>query len=91
MPMTSRSELRYWACYTRYETMFDALSDAELGRLLRALLRYAKTGEEPKRMGREETVFRVIAADIDKTKSHIQRAGSFDTEEFFATALRRRA
>lgn len=85
-------ELRYWACYTKYAPLFDDLSDAELGRLVRALTRYTQGGCDPP-PGRERSAFRVIAQDIDRTRRYLGKrsteGASFNTDTFFLEALAR--
>lgn len=44
----------------------EALSDAEAGRLAKALWRFAETGEEPDLRGNEKFIFVMCAADIRK-------------------------
>lgn len=44
----------------------EALADAEAGRLMKALWKYADTGEKPALVGGEKLIFAMIAAEIEK-------------------------
>lgn len=56
--------------FCAYHSMLDAtrkLSDAEVGRLFRGLLRYSMTEEQPQGLqGREEIVFDIYSQQIDR-------------------------
>ena len=54
--------------YHSYEKTLEKLSDQELGRLIRALLKYSSTGEREQLTGRESIALDFIAADIDRAK-----------------------
>lgn len=52
--------------YLDFEDRAEALSDAEKGRLLLAMVRYARTGEAPALGGNERFVFPAFKAEIDR-------------------------
>lgn len=54
-------------CFDGYLERTSKLSDQELGRLMRALMRYHANGTEPSLKGREEIAFDFIREDIDRT------------------------
>lgn len=56
----------YFPMYHSYLGKTASLSDAELGRLVRALLQYSIDGTRPLLNGRESGVFDFIAFDIDE-------------------------
>lgn len=59
----------YFPFFHSYGIKLRKLSDQELGRLVRALLKYSETGEEEQLAGRESMAFDFIAADIDRAKA----------------------
>lgn len=61
-------ELEYFPCYHSYLDKVAKLSDQEVGRLFRALLRYSALGEAPELTGRESVAFDFIVYDIDRAK-----------------------
>lgn len=74
--------------------MFDALSDAECGRLIRALNRYTESGEKEHLPGSERFAYEIISRDIDRTRSFLKDkttpdGKSFDTDTFFEEAVRK--
>ena len=60
--------LEYFPCYHSYFKKCEKLTDQELGRLFRALLKYSETGERQELAGRESIAFDFIADDIDRAK-----------------------
>lgn len=58
----------YFCCYHVYREKVAKLSDQEVGRLFRALMKYSETGEPQELAGRESVAFDFIAVDIDKAK-----------------------
>ena len=58
----------YWPCFFSYEEKCKKLSDQELGRLFRALMHYASTGEATGLAGRESIAFDFIADDISRAQ-----------------------
>ena len=60
--------IEYFCFYHNYAKKCEKLSDQELGRLVRALLKYSETGEATELVGRESIAFDFIADDIDRAK-----------------------
>jgi len=58
----------YFPCKYEYRKKIAKLSDQEVGRLFRALLKYGETGETEELTGRESVAFDFIADDIDRAK-----------------------
>lgn len=58
----------YFCAYHSYLQSMKQLSDAEVGRLFRALLKYSKTGELDALYGNERFVADTIVAQIDRDK-----------------------
>lgn len=56
-------------CQDSYLEKMAKLSDQEVGRLFRALMRYHATGEEAELKGREEIAFDFIRDDIDSAEA----------------------
>lgn len=54
--------------YLDYEEQFDLLSDEELGRLLRAIILYEKTGKETELNGMLKMAFSFIKTQLDKDR-----------------------
>lgn len=60
--------LDYFPWYHSYLKKCEKLTDQELGRLVRALMKYSVTGERQELAGRESIAFDFIADDIDRAK-----------------------
>lgn len=60
--------LEYFPCYHSYLKKIERLSDQEVGRLFRSLLKYSSTGEREELAGRESIAFDFIADDIDRAE-----------------------
>lgn len=58
----------YFNAYHSYLKGMSKLSDAECGRLFRALLEYSATGAEPELRGNEGIIFPMMAQQIDREK-----------------------
>ena len=56
----------YLKVFLDWQERFRKLSDAELGRLIRAALTYMREGVEPQLTGREELVFDGVRPKIDR-------------------------
>lgn len=61
--------VQLWVSYSDY---FQLLSDAEVGRLARAMIEYKLTGEEPKISGNERFTWPAIRRDIDEMNEKLQ-------------------
>ncbi len=64
--------LEYFPCYHSYFKKIERLSDQEVGRLFRSLLKYAATGEREELAGRESIAFDFIVDDIDRAEEQYQ-------------------
>lgn len=65
-------EMEYFPCYNSYLKKCEKLTDQELGRLFRSLMKYNATGERQELAGRESIAFDFIADDIDRAKASYQ-------------------
>ncbi len=63
------AEREYFPCKHSYLRKCEKLTDQELGRLFRALMKYSATGERQELAGRESIAFDFIADDIDRASS----------------------
>lgn len=62
--MADKNEyVKLWASYESY---FEAFSDVEVGRLVRAMIQYRVSREEPKFNGNERFIWPAIRRDIDE-------------------------
>lgn len=62
--------LDYFCCFNSYARKTAKLSDQEVGRLFRALMKYNETGERQELAGRESIAFDFIADDIDRAQKN---------------------
>ena len=60
--------MKYLKVFTDFLDVIDALSDGAVGRLFRAMLRYALDGTEPALKGREAVLWTVARQSIDREK-----------------------
>lgn len=65
--------LEYFCCFHSYGRKLEKLSDQEVGRLFRALMKYSATGEHTELTGRESIAYDFIADDIDRSKQEYDR------------------
>lgn len=56
----------YFCAYYSYSDQLEELTDEEVGRLFRAVFRYASYGEVPQLTGNERFVFPAIRGQIDR-------------------------
>lgn len=56
----------YVKLWLSYESYFEAFSDVEVGRLVRAMMKYRASREEPKFNGNERFIWPAIRRDIDE-------------------------
>ena len=54
--------------YLDYEEQFNLLTDEELGQLMRAIMQYEKTKQEPKLEGTLKMAFSFIKAQLDRDR-----------------------
>lgn len=57
----------YVKLWASYESYFEAFSDVEVGRLVRAMIHYHVSREEPKFNGNERFIWPAIRRDIDES------------------------
>ena len=57
----------YVKLWVSYESYFEAFSDVEVGRLVRAMIKYRASGEEPKFNGNERFIWPAVKRDIDES------------------------
>lgn len=55
--------------YLDYEEQFNLLTDEQIGQLMRAIMKYEKTREEPKLDGMLKMAFSFIKAQLDKDRA----------------------
>lgn len=58
----------YVKLWVSYESYFEAFSDVEVGRLVRAMIKYRVSREEPKFNGNERFIWPAIKKDIDSDR-----------------------
>lgn len=58
--------MKYLKVFLDFEDAIEPINDAEAGRLFRAMLRYARTGETPKFSGNERYVWPTAKLNIDR-------------------------
>lgn len=58
--------------YFNYLEDLAGYSDAEFGRLLRALLRYGRDGEEPTLRRKEALVWPMLRGNADRAREHFE-------------------
>lgn len=79
--------MEYFCCYHSYARKLAKLSDQEVGRLLRALLKYSETGEAQELTGRESVAFDFIADDIDRAKENYEAKCKQNRENRLSTTV----
>lgn len=62
----------YVKLWLSYETYFEPLADAEVGRLVRAMMKYKSDGTEPKFSGNERFTWPSIKRDMDEAERAYQ-------------------
>jgi len=60
--------MEYLCLYFSFCDALNVMEDAEVGRLVRGMLAYARTGEEPGLSGREEVAFQCWRQTIDRSQ-----------------------
>ena len=58
----------YVKLWVSYESYFEAFSDVEVGRLVRAMIKYRVSREDPKFNGNERFIWPAIKRDIDSDR-----------------------
>lgn len=69
-------ELSYVKIFLDWETRTETLSDAEKGRLMTAIVRYAKSGIQPDLQGAERHIFPTFRLQIDRDKAELDELSS---------------
>ena len=62
----------YIKIWDTYESYFEPLSAAEVGRLVLAMMKYKSSGTEPKLNGNERYVWPAVKRDLDKDAEYIE-------------------
>lgn len=62
----------YIKIWDTYESYFEPLSAAEVGRLVLAMMKYKSSGTEPELNGNERYVWPAIKRDLDKDAEYIE-------------------
>lgn len=62
----------YIKIWDTYESYFEPLSAAEVGRLVLAMIKYKSSGTEPELIGNERYVWPAIKRDLDKDAEYIE-------------------
>ena len=65
----------YIKIWDTYESYFEPLSAAEVGRLVLAMMKYKSSGTEPKLNGNERYVWPAVKRDLDKDAEYIEGRG----------------
>lgn len=69
--------MKYLKVFTDFADITDQLSDAELGRLFRAMMKYTSTGQEPSFSGNERFLWATAKRNIDlQTESYEKKIES---------------
>ncbi len=63
--MVNKDGKRYVPIWMSYESYFEPLSDAEVGRLIRAMMEYESSGATPELKGNERYIWPAIRRDMD--------------------------
>lgn len=59
--------------YLDYQEQFDLLTDEEAGRLIKAIIKYEKTGEIPKLDGMLKMAFSFIKTQLDRDREKYKK------------------
>ena len=70
----------YVKLWVSYESYFEAFSDVEVGRLVRAMIKYRVSREEPKFNGNERFIWPAIRRDIDESLEAQQASSAINRE-----------
>lgn len=54
--------------YLDYEEQFNLLTDEQIGQLMRAIMKYEKTGEQPELNGMVKMAFSFIKTQLDRDR-----------------------
>lgn len=70
----------YVKLWVSYESYFEPFSDVEVGRLVRAMMKYRVSREEPKFNGNERFIWPAIRRDIDESVAAQESIASVNRE-----------
>lgn len=73
-------ELSYVKVFLDWEERTETLSDAEKGRLMTAIVQYAKSGIQPDLQGAERHVFPTFRLQIDRDKAELESLSAARSE-----------
>lgn len=62
----------YIKIWDTYESYFEPLSAAEVGRLVLAMMKYKSSGTDPELIGNERYVWPAVKRDLDKDAEYIE-------------------
>ena len=65
--------MKYLKVFTDFEEAIEPINDAEAGRLFRAMLKYARTGETPQFSGNERYVWPTAKLHIDREAAFCEK------------------
>ena len=65
--------MKYLKVFADFEDAIEPINDAEAGRLFRAMLRYARTGETPKFSGNERYLWPTAKLNIDREAAFCEK------------------
>ena len=65
--------MKYLKVFTDFEEAIEPINDAEAGRLFRAMLKYARTGETPQFSGNERYVWPTAKLNIDREAAFCEK------------------
>ncbi len=65
--------MKFLKVYYDWQEGTDTLSDAEFGRLIRALLDYAQTGNRPELQGAEKHIFPIVKLQVDRDRQSYEK------------------
>lgn len=86
----------YIKIWDTYESYFEPLSAAEVGRLVLAMMKYKSSGTEPELNGNERYVWPAVKRDLDKDAEYIEgkrisgKAGGSSSKRKQSEARKRR-
>ena len=72
--------MKYLKVFSDFAEAIETLSDAEAGRLFRAMLLYAKTDEEPSIVGNERFIWPIAKMNIDRQRDEYKTKCSINQE-----------
>lgn len=77
--------------YHSYLEELASYSDAEFGRLIRAMLRYSRDGEEPPLKSKEMIFWPTLRASVDRCSAHYEEVSRKRSEAALKRRMKERA